>query len=482
MTRVKHHNARRGTATLAAAAIVAAAASVVLAQDAGEPAPLVGAIPDTPDVLPNDPAPEATPEPEVAVEPEAEERVLTPIEESGVRLQGNLPAAVEPLPERRLTLTLSETLSGDTDIGLDGDGGAFGSNTRVGLHYLSTGLISSFRLGGTIGFNYYAGPGTDDVDLNVPTPDIYMSWQRSVSQTTQVSLGFNGSVKPETFADDPTFELTDDDGDGFYDVDTIAGDDKDALRVSLSASAGLSHTINSRNSMSLSLSASNVDYIDGSDALTPYTRFGLNGGWNKQFSPTLSGGLSAGASAYYSDAADERETVTFNLSADSGWTVNRRMAVNASLGPNLSFTSLIDPSTGVKDEYSTLSARAQFGMSYALSDTTWSAGLSQDVRPTTEGSIANITALTVQMRHKINELSSASLGAVLSYQLPLSEQDEDDIEEQLNFTVRAAYNHALTRDVNATLGYAFRFQDEEEDSFVSHKVFLTLTKSFTFLP
>jgi hypothetical protein len=481
MTRVKHHTARRGAATLAAALIVAAAAGVVLAQDAGEPVPLVGAIPDSPDVLPNDPAPESTPEPEP--EPEAEESTLTPIEQSGVRLQGNLPATVQPNPERRLTLSLSETLSANSNIGLDDDGGAVGSTTRFGLNYLSIGPISSFRAGLNLGLNVFTGPGSDENNLDKPTVSGSLGWQRSVSRTTQVSLGFNGSFQPETFFGDSTYLLGDSDGDGIDDtVDVSAGDEKDAMRLSLAANAELSHTVNSLNSLSLSFSTSNVQYFDGGDGLTTYIRAGLNGGWNSQLSPTVSGGISTGVSAYFADSADDRTTYTWTVTGNGDWTVNRRMSVNASLGPNLSFSSSTIPSTGESDDYTTLSTRAQFGISYALTDTTWSAALSQNVQPTTEGSIANITAFNMQMRHQINDMSSVTLGSAISYYLPLSEQDEEDIDEPLNVTLRAAYNHALTRDVNATLGYVFRWKDEEDQSPVSHKVFLTLTKSFTFLP
>jgi hypothetical protein len=86
------------------------------------------------------------------------------------------------------------------------------------------------------------------------------------------------------------------------------------------------------------------------------------------------------------------------------------------------------------------------------------------------------------MNHSVNEASSVSLASSLSYQLPLSQQDEADVGNDMNLTLRAAYNYALTRDVNASLGYALRWKDQEVNSFVSHKVFLTLTKSFTFLP
>ncbi|MFT4792127.1 MAG: hypothetical protein ACJAVR_002266 [Paracoccaceae bacterium] len=489
MTRAKHHKARRGAVTLAAmsAIVAAAAATAVLAQTADAPAPLDGAIPSASNVLPADALPEPTPEAEPTPQPEPEP---APVEEAaedaqpgyrGVRLAGNLPTAVSPNPERRITLSLSETISGDTDIGLDGGGAAFGSNTRAGVQYISIGPISSFRVGANIGLNYFTGSGASSADLNVPTPDLSVGWQRSLSRTTQVSLGFNGSLKPETLTGDPTFALAQND-DGSLFIETTDGQDKDALRLSLAASGSLNHTVNALNSLSMSFNASKVDYINGSDSLTPYIRFGLNGGWDAQLSPTVSGGLSAGASAYFSDGADERTTYTFNVSGNSGWTVNRRMSVNASLGPSLSFTSRTDTNTGLGDEYSSVSARAQIGISYALRDTSWSAGLSQGVQPTTQGSIANLTSLTLQMNHSVNEASSVSLASSLSYQLPLSQQDEADVGNDMNLTLRAAYNYALTRDVNASLGYALRWKDQEVNSFVSHKVFLTLTKSFTFLP
>lgn len=486
MTRVKHHKARRGAMTLASAVVAAAAATAVLAQAADEAPPRFDAIPDgreNLDLLPVDPAaddaPEAPAAPEPEPEPEAEAEAEPQPGDEGVRLAGNLPSRVEPNPERRITLSLSETLSGDTDLGMDGGDGSLGSSTRLGLSYISIGPISSYSVSANLGFNHVLG---SDADTDVPLPTFSAGWQRSLSRTTQMSLGLNGSVIPQTFYGDPVYSLTDSDDDGVLEIETDAGDEEDALRVSLGGTASLSHTINSINSVSLGVSASMVDFIDGGASLTPYTNFGLNGGWNAQLTPTLSGGLSSGMSAYFSDGADERSTYTFNVSGNTGWTVNRRLSMNASLGPNLSFSSSTDASTGLKDEYTSLSARGQVGISYALNDTKWAASLSQGVQPSSDGAIANTTSLSLRMRHQINDASAVSAATSLSYYLPLSEEDEDSVSERLNLSLRTSYSYALTKTVDASLGYAIRLKHEDDESFVSHKVFLTLTKSFTFLP
>jgi hypothetical protein len=499
MTRARQQISARGAlaavaAVLATAAVAAPAfVGVTVQADVGTvppisaiPAPLgttqapTGAIPDSTDVVTTrEAAPDAPVPAEADREAAAAEAAVREQSNDGLRLLGNLPSSVTQDPERKLILTLSETLSADSDIGLDDGGAGFTSITRLGVRYIASGPISSFYVNSGINLNLLAGPGSSATNSNLPLPDLALGWQRALSRTTQMSLSLNGSLRPEDVAGDPTFALADTDDGGFVIV-TQPGAAQSALRLSLSGSASLRHTVNKRNSLSLSFTTSKVDYIDGTTSSTPFMQTAVSTGWTGQLTPTVSSGLTASLSSYVSDAVDERSSYTLNLSGNGGWKVNQRLSLSSSLGPSLSLTSRTVNGEAV--ETTDVSARVSAGLSYVLSDTQLSASLSNGVQPTSLGATANVASLSANLSHKVNELSSIGVNGALSYRTAMSQQDAATVSDQMSLSARATYSYALTSDVDATLGYGFRWQDQATTSPMSHKVFLTLSRSFTLLP
>lgn len=517
MTRVKLQTSARGAAVIAAAfaataALAAPAVVTIPAQQVdaapapialskprvGAPAARVGAVPkgagvveaaETPETAEAEADPQPA-EPQVdaaAATAAAEAQAETDLREaadSGLRLRGNLPSAVAQNPERNLFLTLSETLSANSNYGLNGDGAAFVSTTRAGLTYSSLSPLSALSVSTGLSYDVYAGPGAPDTDAALPLPDLRVSWRRSLTRTTQVSANVAASVAPQSAVGDQTFSLVET-GDGIFAVDVQDGAQQDALRMSLSASSSLSHTINSRNSVSMSASLGVVQYDGGGSSLSGYTQASLSGGWTAQLTPTINGGLTGSYSTTVSDAEDARTSHSFNVSSQANWRVSPRLSLNGSVGPSLTFSAADATSTAAAVDTAQISARVQAGVSYALSDTRWSLNLSNGVTPTTDGTASNVTSLSAGMSYSINSESSASVRSVVTYRAPLGSESDtggNAVTKSLLASTSLNYSVTLTEDVSASLGYAFNWQDQEAASEVSHQVFLTLSRSLRFVP
>ena len=497
MSRLGLKGASAGFAVMAAgSAAIAALGGVALAQQVGDgsipaPAPLVEKRDPAADIAAADAAAaeaaalaaaQAQEDAAAAAETEAEaeqseaEAIVESVGRRGPSAAGQRGAPVADQPQRRITLGISQGFNFDSDPSLDGSGSTFGASTTFSATYTSVAPTSSLSLGLNGSIRVLGGEGADDSDTVVPLPSFRAAYSASLSRSTSFGANFNLSITETAFenADVINLVLTED---GDLALQRVEGDEGNAQRLSLGAGFSLSHAINRRNSVSMGLSLSRSDFIDNdSDTLNASTSGGLNFSWSHQARQDLSTTFGASISASRSEAADEAQSLSLAVTGGGNWRVDRLTVVQGSLGPSLTFSD-----DAVDGSDLSVGLRAQGGFSYSSRRASFDMAFANNVVPADSGAISNLTALSVGGRYRINTLSSIGAQMGLSWQQPLNTSDSDG-DDTLSLNSTLSYSYALTEDMNANLGYGLRWRSSDGEADMSHRVFLTLSRSFTFLP
>ena len=405
----------------------------------------------------------------------------TATDRAGPSLTGFGASPVAQDPERRIDVIVSQGFGFDTDPGLDEGGSVFSSDTNVSVRYTARGPISTLSISTGAGLRLLAGDGVgEDDDPVVPIPNLAIGYSTALSRTTQLSTGLNVSLRQVAFTE--AGELV-----GFtLDPNTGAilgvfteGEEGTALQLVAGASAQLSHALNSRNQLSGGISLSRSDYVSGADTLSGVTGGGLSFSWAHQVLPTLSTSISSSFSSSFSEAADDAQSLSFSVTGGANWRASRTTAINGALGPSLTFTERT--LAGVTEQETNLGVRAQAGLTYSGRAASASMSFSNTVAPNSDGIAVNVSALSFGLGYTVNTRTSLSGNVGLGWQRPLG--DGEGVTESLSLGAGASLSYAITQDVSANLGYGLRWRSEENaDAGMSHRVFLTFTRRFTFLP
>jgi len=449
--------------------------------------------------------------------------------------------------DRSITGSISQQFIADTNVQLEeGDEASLGSITTLSLAYVDRTPTSTFSLGTGLNFSAFTN---DDQNDGISGLFPRLNGAYSVRRPTQtLSVNFSGSITPvdflsrtdillpgaPDFPDEPGFPDPDDE-DVIDDEETPTEPDPeaptpdpletttrttrdDALRVSFGAGVSWSQTISSAESVNFGANASRLDFIDGDDSLVPNTAFGVNGGWNRRLAADATAGLTAGASLFFSDGVDNRQTYTLRIGPSASWQRTARETFSITLGPSFNHTSVDRQLAGGgtrSEEESSVSVAGNAGFSFAGDVDRINVGLSQSVLPDDDGEIVNTTSLTVGWGRRLSQAAQLNwtAGAVyrsdlfggggavddrIDYRTSLgwsyrvnprnsanlgvdaSRDDDGAGDARIVTGLRAGWSYVIAPRTNANLAYDLRYETDEE--IFSHRVGLTLSHGFTLLP
>lgn len=384
--------------------------------------------------------------------------------------RGNLGSVGAAVPSEQLSGRVSFGASYESDPGLDDGGAGYRVSTSFGLSYVTVGRSDRFELSTQLSLSTGRGDGFSGSDsLSVPLPNLSLGYSQSVNRSFGYGLSFSGGVRRLQSSGSSILTLTDADGDGVLEFVQTQRGSTEAYRLSLSGSASGSYKLDRLNSFSSSVSLSRIDFING-DTQRPLTSWSLGGGWSHLLAPDLSAGLSTRIGGTIYDEQSSGDSTTVSATGNLSWSVNDSLGANFSVGPRLTFD----------DEGTNLGLSLSSAVSYADTETRrYTASLSNRVAPTSDGNSVNLTALRFSASEALNDRLGFELSSTLSHRSALGGSGGDDVDA---VDASAGLRWALTPDVSASISYTFEYESTDTDSFLSHGVSLTLSRSFTFLP
>ncbi len=364
---------------------------------------------------------------------------------------------------------VSESLDYTENAGLDAvsAGATLTSSTSFGLDLRSETAVSTFGLSAS-SFLYVARNPDGSISNELGYPSLSLSYS-DAAPTRQFAFGASYRISPA--GDGTTFVVDDVNDDGVIDPGEVTVLLTEAKQLTFSLNASYSTDLTSTDSLRVSARASFVDF-DGTDPdLFPSQRQSLKVTWNHQFSDDLSGGASLSGAWFSNEAPIPVSSNATSLTANLGYEVNNLMSVSANLG-----VSKVDREEGATVS-STNSLNGGASLDYALADGAIGVGLSFGVRPSDGGILRQTVSLGVDYSRAINAAASLSVAVDLT--------TSGDIGDALgsgsrSLTISPSYNHQLTDDVSANLGYRYRNVSGSPGA-TSHGVYLGLSKSFQFL-
>ncbi|RMH52184.1 MAG: hypothetical protein D6686_02985 [Alphaproteobacteria bacterium] len=248
----------------------------------------------------------------------------------------------------------------------------------------------------------------------------------------------------------------------------------DAIRATLGGTLTLDWEATPRDSFSLGLDASRVDFFDGTVALVPITTLGLTGGWTRALTPTLDGTLTAGVTWFEADSPQNPRSIAASLTGGFVWTVNDRLQLSGGLGASLTRTETALPA----DSDLAAGLTGNLALTYAGADDSLRLSFSHGVQPSTLGALQNTTSFTARYDHAVNSVSALGFEARAQRQSAVSGGGGDILALRLG----PYYSHQLDADTSLRLGYVFELSERDGAGTArSHAVFLTLTRGFNLL-
>lgn len=365
-----------------------------------------------------------------------------------------------------IVLKTSERLEYDDNItrSFNSPGSVYGSLSTVSSDFgwqtprlgITANLKSDFRR--------FAGPGKTD-NLNSFNQNASLGLVKR-GLTSQFSLASNFSRQNTAFS-----ELDDTD---------ITNQDTDRLTFSLNS--GWTYSVNSRNSLTLSGSATRVDFTKSSTALSPFTNLGAQAQWTHNLSVLTSVNSSLGWSFFKADDLAARKSNTLSLSMGLSTRLSPRLSISAGGGGNLTQTKRNLVALGAivgRTSDTTLGFQANVAMEYALRNTRLSASLQQSLQPSADGRLNLVSSLGFNISHDINQFSAFTLATSATRRKANGSSSSGSNNQ---FSVAPTYTYKLARDWNASIGYSFALRTESGLTAKSNKLFVQLSKNTTLDP
>jgi opacity protein-like surface antigen len=280
------------------------------------------------------------------------------------------------------------------------------------------------------------------------------------------SLSGGLSVTPD-FANDTQFD------------DTGIASNPSVLQITTAANLGLGYTIDQRNALSFGATGRWRTFTEDTESLEETRSVGLSAGWTRSLTPRTSGSLSGSWQLSMTEGDTGSDAQSFSLVAGVSHAVNRRLSLNASLGPSLSYVTqrVAAPGGGTVDDDSVnLSAVGGLGVSYRGPRTSANFSFDQQVDQNSEGDIDNVLSLSAGLSHQIASNLQAGVSARFSFRTPLTGGDT-----RQTFSISPNISYGLTEDWSLSAGYRFRASNDE-DFDGTNRVFLQISRGFDFLP
>ncbi|WP_340109747.1 hypothetical protein [Pikeienuella sp. HZG-20] len=366
-----------------------------------------------------------------------------------------------------LFATLSQRFEADSNLRLDpgSHDPAFGSVTTAGLNIISqtprTRLEINPQLTGTL------FTGSDNSDSNQISPRLATRVSHRVG-TVDLSGGLVADVRPTTFSE---FGFPDS---GVPDLDLI---DRDATQISVLGNLGVGYDLDPRTRFTFDPIVNVIRYTDDSDSLSPSTTIGANAGISHGINEriALQGGV--GVRRIDIGGAQDSDTTVVDVNGGVSGQITPRFYLDGLLG-----ASFLDTEDAAGDTSTGIGFNANVSAIYQASeDLSLSLTARQGVEPSSTGELETRTTIGASGRYQINRREGVDMGFGYSRQVSASTFSQNS-DEQNQLYASLGYSLAVTPEVTARVGYLGRWVPDSSREAMSHKVFVSFSRSFTLSP
>ena len=351
--------------------------------------------------------------------------------------------------------TVSERMEFDDNIGVavDSPGNVFGSTTSLATTIAANAKTYSIIFDTDFGLNEYGGPGeTRGLDS--------FNQSGSVALTKKTTL--NAYALNLSFSHQPV-STTEFEDTGLTNVD--------ASRLYYSADGSVTHQVNKRNSLILSARALSTDFTGTSTGLTPYFDASTSLAWKRMLTRRTDATLTGSLGYYAADNAEDTTSWIFRSKVDVSHKWTKRLTLTGGLGTNFVRT---DKTTGSE---SSTGFSGDMGLDYRRKRTSITLRLSKALEPSSGGELQNRTSAAIGISQQINGYSAISLNASFGTQ----ESAGSGTTSRDTVTISPLYTYRPAQNWQTSLGYTYRYSKASESA-QSHKVFMTVSRSFAPLP
>lgn len=361
---------------------------------------------------------------------------------------------------------LSERLEFDDNLGVDIDtpGDIFAATSTATLDITADDPDYRFTANGELSYTDFSGPGSEDEP-------------NSLSETISAGLDLPGPRHTLSFSgsfsrSDTTFTDT---LEGFEELGVFT---VQTNKISFSGTGNLEVEVDRTNSLTFSASGQSVDFEDANAGLTPFITYGVTTGWSNRVTEATTASLSGSVDIFEADNDENTENVSYTATGQLEVAINERLSVTGLAG-----VTVIDSTTdvlGVSQSSTSVGPVFDAGFSYSLSDTSLNFSVSQSVSASALGDLRERRSYKMGLDHQVNSRETFSLQASYTSQDVVS--GGGGAPATVFVSVSPTYTFNLARYWSLSVGYQFRYRDDETGSATSNKVFGTVSREVTLLP
>ena len=421
---------------------------------------------------------------------------------SGRARPGRGPGSGESL----LRFTLSQSAEADSNYNLDPEspGTSYFGDTRVGVDLVQETPTQRFALGLDTGLRALWEAG-QDFEFTVASPTTASVGYGQEWSNAAFDAGVRYRQRQVDYLDDLSFDTIFVDGEPVFVPDNLDQLDKDTIEQRYDANLGLELATNSPSSYNFALQATQIDYTEDSEDLSPSGSLNSEALWRLRLNPVLSGALLANYYYYATEAGTESTVNIAELDAGVIYEPSEELSFNIGLGyANRQRRETID---GVRQTTEDETGPVVRGaVDYAVAD---DLALSANARVTTAAPETRLSgalraSYSSAARHADSPAESGlhrrqrrTGGSRHHHRNRPQSPDQLGLEPELRRLLRPAGEPGRPRGARhqprrllggllaqphgelifANLGYQFRWRDED-DSATSNAVFVTLGRSF----
>ncbi len=242
----------------------------------------------------------------------------------------------------------------------------------------------------------------------------------------------------------------------------------DSSATQINGSLGLSVTerLDVRNSVTLALNSSIVDFSEDVGDLTPTRTIGASTSWERSVTETTTVTSRIGLRHFTSDNATETRSQTLDLGVDLSHRRTPRHTVRLSLGTS-AIRTVEDSGSNRTGTALDVGFTGGFGLDYRLAALNTGFDVTQSIEPSSVGVLQAFSRLNARLGYDINDLESLGLTLTASRRAAIS-GGGDTLD---SLTVNPNYAWELDAATRLLLGYTFRVsRDSVEGTAIGHRV------------
>ncbi|MEM1159470.1 MAG: hypothetical protein AAGJ28_00930 [Pseudomonadota bacterium] len=361
---------------------------------------------------------------------------------------------IGPAVDWSLEGRVGQRTDADINRGLDpGSQAALLTNAvNAGLVLNAETLRALFTADFGIAARYHVGEdpelaGTGDID---PRLNVNASYRMKTT-----TFGANGSIVVQPVESSET-------------IGDAGTTDGSATQISGSLGLSVTEVLDARNSITLGLNSSIVEFSDDADDLTPTRTIGASTSWERAVTETSTVTGRIGLRHFTSDNATGTRSQTLDLGVDLGHRRTPRHTVRLSAGVTAVRTIEEIAGTGPDLE---VGFTGGFGLDYRLAAFNAGFDVTQSIEPSSVGALQAFSRLSARLAYDINDLESLGLTFTASRRAPIS--GSGDTLDSL--TISPRYTWDLDAKTQMSLGYVFRVsRDSVEGTAIGHRIFVGL--------